>query len=178
MTIRGKTVSDIQRYEAYISGVCESGCGESMNDNGEYVKYDDHIAEIEQTMEWAKSSYAEMKAKLQAEVETTEQLKIMYKNQLFEAEARIEELEALEKAYSRKWDWMQARIEELEPVSRLWKQRYLDLKDLNDENFGNIKKWKAEGIRDMVKAFKRQAWEMHCDNFAIKYADKLLEAKQ
>lgn len=34
-------MSDIQRYEAYISGVCESGCGESMNDNGEYVKYDD-----------------------------------------------------------------------------------------------------------------------------------------
>ena len=33
----------LQRYQAYISSCCESGCGESMDDNGDYVMLKDVI---------------------------------------------------------------------------------------------------------------------------------------
>ena len=51
--------------------------------------------------------------------------------------------------------------------------RFRELDNGEYVKYDDINRIKAEGIRDMVKAFKRQAWEMHCDNFAIEYADKL-----
>lgn len=160
----------IKRYGFYRYGFYRDGGSAPARfrelDNGDYVKYDDHIAKINEkcrrTAIVTEESWNKQVEMLKAEVETTEQLKMMYKNELFEAEARIDELE---------------------PDSKQWKQRYLDLKDLNDENFGNIKKWKAEGIRERFHAIKNLMNGKGSDPFRegylyalelfIEYADKL-----
>ena len=41
----------MQRYEAYISSICECGCGEAMDDAGDYVLYSAHKAEVLRVLE-------------------------------------------------------------------------------------------------------------------------------
>lgn len=40
----------IQRYKAFISNACEWGCGEAMDDNGDYVKYEDHLKDLDNAL--------------------------------------------------------------------------------------------------------------------------------
>ena len=101
-------MTKLQRYDVYVSGVCESGCGEAMDDNGDYYKVDEVDVAISREV-IAKEHYKE-----QAELARQENEKLQAeKKELFDTmQMYCDKARKLEVKQTK----LQARIDELETL--------------------------------------------------------------